>query len=71
MLIFWHIQLLHLIDSEVAWEHVSSETEVKSKIILEPDYLPDYLSVSYDFAIMDSVRYLGRLQDSWQKSYRI
>ena len=50
--------------SEVVSVQVSSETEVKPKMILDPDYLPDYLSASYDYAIMDSVRYLGRLQDS-------
>ena len=27
---------------------VSSETQVQPQIILDPDYLPDYLSVSYD-----------------------
>ena len=50
--------------SEVAWVQVSSEIEVKPKIILDPEYLVDYLSVSYDYAVMDSIRYLDRLQDS-------
>ena len=35
--------------SEVAWVLVSSETQVQPQIILEPHYLPDYLSVSYDY----------------------
>ena len=34
--------------SEVAWVLVSSGTQVQPQIILDPDYLPDYLSVSYD-----------------------
>ena len=34
--------------SEVAWVLVSSRTPVQLQIILKPDYLPNYLSVSYD-----------------------
>ena len=49
VLIFRHIQCLHLMYSEVAWVLVSSETQVQPQIILDPDYLPDYLSVSYDY----------------------
>ena len=45
VLIFWHIQCLHLMNSEVAWVLVSSRTQVQSQIILDPDYL----SVSYDY----------------------
>ena len=47
-LIFWHIQCLHLMYSKVAFVLVSSEAQVQPQIILDPDYLPDYLSVSYD-----------------------
>ena len=49
VLIFRHIQCLHLMYSEVAWVLVSSETQVQPQIILDPDYLPDYLSVSYGY----------------------
>ena len=50
VLIFWHIQYLHFMNSEVAWVLVFSVTQVQLKIILDPeDYLPDYLSVSYDY----------------------
>ena len=45
-----HIQCLHLMYAEVAWELVSSRTQVQLQIIINPDYLPDYLSVSYDYA---------------------
>ena len=34
---------------EVASVLVSSETQVQSQILLNPDYLPHYLSVSYDY----------------------
>ena len=34
---------------EVAWVVASSGTQAQPKIILEPGYLPDYLSVSYDY----------------------
>ena len=48
VLIFQHIHCLHLMYSEVAWVLISSGTQVRSQIILDPDYLPDYLSVSYN-----------------------
>ena len=37
---------------EVAWVLVSSGTQAQPQVILDPDYLPDYLSVSYDYAQM-------------------
>ena len=49
VLIFRHIQCLHLIYSEVDWVLVSSGTQVQPQIILDPDNLPDYLSLSYDY----------------------
>ena len=52
VLIFWDIQSLHLMYSEVAWVLVSSETQVQPHIILDSDYLPDYLSASYDYALI-------------------
>ena len=36
-------------NSEVAWVLVSSEIQVQPQLMLNPDYLPDYLSVSYDY----------------------
>ena len=41
----------HLMNSEVALVLVSSGTQVKPQIILDPEYLPDYLSISYDYAV--------------------
>ena len=38
VLTFQHIQCLHLMYSQV-----------QQQIILDPDYFPDYLSVSYDY----------------------
>ena len=35
--------------AEVAYVLVSSGTQVQPQIISDPDYLPDYLSVSYDY----------------------
>ena len=35
--------------AEVAWVLVSSGTQVQPQIIPDPDYLPDDLSVSYDY----------------------
>ena len=47
VLIFWHIQLLHLIYAERAWVLVSLRTQFQPRVILGTDYLPDYLFVSY------------------------
>ena len=35
--------------AEVGWVLVSSGTQVQLKIILDPDYLPENPSVSYDY----------------------
>ena len=48
-LIFRLIQCLHLLYSELTWVLVSSGTQVQPQVILDRDYLPDYLSVSYDY----------------------
>ena len=50
ILTFRHIQCLHLMYAEVL---VCSRTQVQPQVILDPDYLPDYLSVSYDYGRSD------------------
>ena len=50
-LIFRQIQCLYLMSSEVTWVLVSSGPQVQQQIILDPDYLPDYLPVSYDYCV--------------------
>ena len=35
--------------AEVAWVLASSGTQVQPQIVLDPDYLPDYLSVFDDY----------------------
>ena len=52
ILTFQPIQCLHLMNAEVAWVLVSSGTQVQLQIMLNPDYLPDYLSVSYDYVMI-------------------
>ena len=50
ILTFPHIQCLHLMYAEMlAWVLVSLGTQVQLQVILDPDYLSDYLSVSYDY----------------------
>ena len=49
MLIFQYFQCFDLMYSEVAWVLVSSQTQVQPQIMLEPDHLPDYLSVSCNY----------------------
>ena len=51
ILTFRHIQCLHIMHAEVAWVLVSSGTQVQPQITLDPDYLPDYISVSYDYGL--------------------
>ena len=41
--------------SEVAWVLVFSGTQVQPQIKLQPDYFPDYLSVSYDYIMTDLI----------------
>ena len=53
ILTFRHIQCLHLMYAEVAWILVSSGTLVQPQMILDPDYLPDYLSVSNDYVYIN------------------
>ena len=49
VLIFQHIQCLHLINSEVDWVLVSSGTQVQPQITVVADPLPGYFSVFYDY----------------------
>ena len=42
-------------NSEVTWILVPSGAQVQPKIILDPDYLPGYLSVSYDYSLRQFV----------------
>ena len=49
ILTLWLTQSLHLMYAEVAWVLVSLGTQVQPQVILDPNYLPDYLSVSYDY----------------------
>ena len=39
--------------AEVAWALESLGTQVQPQIIPDPGYLPDYLSVSYDYAFLE------------------
>ena len=57
ILVFQHIQFLHLMYAEVAWVLVPSGPQVQPQIIPDPDYLPDYLSVSYDYVTMEEALY--------------
>ena len=41
----------HLMNSEVVWVLVSSGTQVQPQIIPDPEYLPDYISVSQNYAL--------------------
>ena len=54
VLIVQHIEYLPLMYSEVAWALVlkNSGTQAQPQVILNPDYLPDYLSVFYDYVLM-------------------
>ena len=47
-------------NSGEAWVLLSSGSQVQPQIMLDPDYPPDYLSVSYDY---DSTDHDEKLQD--------
>ena len=47
--------------AEVGWALGSSGTQVQAQIILDPDYLTDYLSVSYDYAFRKIVMLSAKL----------
>ena len=49
VLIFQHVQCLHFMNLEVACVLVLWGTQVHPHTLLDPDYLPDYLSVSYEY----------------------
>ena len=55
VLIFQHISGT-LMNSEIAWVLVSSGTQIQPQMILDPEYLPDYLSVSYDCNVIKILR---------------
>ena len=67
VLILQHMQFLHLMNSEVAWVLVSSGIQVQLQMILNPDYLPDYLSVFYDYEktkyLQNEKRFLGEMKN--------
>ena len=48
-MIFRYFQCLHLMYSKVALMLVYLGTQVQAQIIRKLNYLPDYLSVSYDY----------------------
>ena len=41
--------------AEVAWVLVSSGTHVQRQLILDPGYIPDYVSVSYNYMAPGSI----------------
>ena len=55
-MIFWQIQCLHLMYSEATWVLVSFGTRVQPQMVLDPVYLPDYLSVSYGYHKVENSR---------------
>ena len=48
---------------EVAWVLVSSRTQAQPQIMRKPGYLPDYLSIFYDYVNTDilHVKHLNRV----------
>ena len=69
ILTFRYIQRLHLVYAEIAWALVSSGTQVQPQLILDPDYLPEYLSVSYGYGYIYIVCTV-LLRESWERKWR-
>ena len=61
--------------AEVAWVLVSLGTQAQPQIIPDPDYLPDYLSVSYDYALAGILFYIqfdfSLLQKNFIRKYML
>ena len=55
LLTFRHIQYLHLMYAEIAWGLVSLGVHVQPQVIVDPDYLPDYLSISYGYDLGECI----------------
>ena len=55
VLIIWHIQCSHLMNSEAVCVSVSLGTHVQPQITLDLDHLPDYLSVTSHITDVNSV----------------
>ena len=51
--------------AELAWVLVSSGTQVQPQVILDPDYLPDYLSVSYDYVEINTKTLNMSCKSAW------
>ena len=52
MQLFWTQWLSGKFIVDISCTLVSSGTQVQPQIILDPDYLPDYLSVSYNYGLI-------------------
>ena len=48
VLIIRHFHCLYLMYFEVVWVLVSSGNQVQQRIILDPDHISDYITISYD-----------------------
>ena len=64
------IQCLHLMYAEVAWVLVSLGTHVQLQVILDPDYLPDYLSVSYGYGqnLKHEIEFIIKSNEYWAEN---
>ena len=52
VLLVLHLHCLYVMFSEVAWVLVPSKTQVHPRIILDLDYISDYLSNFFDYEKM-------------------
>ena len=66
---FRHIQCLHLMYAEVDWTLVSLGTQVQPQVIFDPDYLPDYISISYDYTGIDKLYWY--CNNSYEAKYHL
>ena len=54
--------------AEVAWVLVSSGTQVQPQVMLDPGYLPDNFSVSYDYDWNKGLKPYGKNVESQSTS---
>ena len=61
------IQCLHFMYAEIAWVLVFSGAQVQPQITLDPDYLPDFLSISYGHGWMNYILPVTNTEQSKRK----
>ena len=74
ILLFWLLWLsdtfnVYNVYAEVDWTLVSLGTQVQPQVIFDSDYLPDYISISYDYTGIDKLYWY--CNNSYEAKYHL